>query len=412
MSSGLVYLAVAGAWVAGLAFGETMKPNRLIREKSPYLLQHAYNPVDWHAWGQEAFTQARKQDKPIFLSIGYSTCHWCHVMERESFSNPQIAEILNRHFVAIKVDREERPDVDRIYMTAVQAMTGSGGWPLNVFLTPDLQPFFGGTYFPPEPRWGQPGLPQLLERVAELWKTHRQELLQDAGKLTAALKEYTSVQTKRTPLKAEWLRNAYDALRQTFDDRWGGFGRAPKFPMPVNHNFLLRYYARTGEKDTLEMVLKTLREMARGGIFDQIGGGFHRYSTDERWFLPHFEKMLYDNAQLAVNYLEAFQACGDLEMARVARETLDYVLRQPARGHGRRPGHPCAHRASGPKKDRGGLLPLDGIRGPRARGRTASEDGQLPLRLRAGRQYRARPPRRIQGHQPCLCGPHGGGDGP
>ncbi|MBI5629511.1 MAG: thioredoxin domain-containing protein [Elusimicrobia bacterium] len=309
-------------------------PNRLIREKSPYLLQHAHNPVDWHPWGEEAFAKARAEEKPILLSIGYSTCHWCHVMEQESFEDPGIAGLMNKWFISIKLDREERPDVDKIYMTAVQAMTGQGGWPLNVFLTPELKPFYGGTYFPPEPRRGQPGFARLLERIAELWRTQRADLEKDAGSLTAAVGAYVAGEAKPSELRAEWLDRALAAYRGSFDPEHGGFGSAPKFPMPVYHHFLLRYYARTGNREALDLCLVTLRRMARGGICDQIGGGFHRYSTDAEWRVPHFEKMLYDNAQLAAVYLEAFQVSGDPEMALVARETLDYLLRDMRHSEG------------------------------------------------------------------------------
>ncbi len=310
-----------------LALRGEMKANHLAHEKSPYLLQHAHNPVDWYPWGDEAFERARRENKPLLVSIGYSTCHWCHVMESESFENPTIAAAMNKDFICIKVDREERPDIDRIYMSAVQAMTGQGGWPLNVFLTPELKPFFGGTYFPPEARWGQQSFPALLARVAELWRTKRREIDGDAEKLTQTLKSYVDAPREAKALQAAWLDRAFAAYEGAFDPEHAGFGGAPKFPMPVNQNFLLRYYARTGSKPALRLAVETLRAMARGGIYDQLGGGFHRYSTDAQWHVPHFEKMLYDNAQLAVNYLEAYQATGDEEFARVARETLDYVLR-------------------------------------------------------------------------------------
>ena len=314
------------------------EPNRLIHEKSPYLIQHAHNPVDWHPWGEEAFAKAKREDKPIFLSIGYSTCHWCHVMERESFSNLKIAEVLNSNFIPIKVDREERPDVDRIYMTAVQIMTGQGGWPLNAFLTPDLKPFFGGTYFPPDSRWGRSGFPDILLKVADLWKKDRQKLITSGDQLSEAIREHASssgVPGKESdPARrsadlpdAAMLDRLAQSYRATFDPREGGFGGAPKFPMPVDHNFLLRYFARTKNSDALEMSVFTLRRMAAGGIHDQLGGGFHRYSTDDRWHVPHFEKMLYDNAQLAVNYLEAYLITKEEKFAAAARGTLDYVLR-------------------------------------------------------------------------------------
>ncbi len=312
------------------------RPNRLIREKSPYLLQHAHNPVDWYPWGEEAFARAREEDKPILLSIGYSTCHWCHVMERESFEDPEIAAVMNRHLVCVKLDREERPDLDRIYMTAVQAMTGAGGWPLNVFLTPDLKPFFGGTYFPPDARWGRPGWPDIVERVGRAWRDpeQRKTILASAGELTEGLGRFLAAPREEAPYGPELLSNAAASFQASHDRGLGGFGPAPKFPMPVNQHFLFRYYAfaRQGPdaaqvRTALDMALHTLRCMARGGIYDHLGGGFARYSTDERWHVPHFEKMLYDNAQLLVNFLEAHQITGDPFFARVARETLEYVRR-------------------------------------------------------------------------------------
>ena len=303
--------------------------NRLANEKSPYLLQHANNPVDWYAWGPEAFEKARTENKPIFLSIGYSTCHWCHVMERESFENEKIAELLNRDYVSIKVDREERPDVDRIYMTFVQATTGSGGWPMSVWLTPELKPFFGGTYFPPDNRWGQPGFAAVLTQVASAWRTDREKIDQSARDVVEQLKKSSAVEARvgGGRVDASVQDSGFSVFRRTFDTRLGGFGSAPKFPRPSVHNFLLRYYARTANQEALDMVLTTLREMAKGGMNDQLGGGFHRYSVDERWFVPHFEKMLYDQAQLVTSYLEAFQITGDGQYAETARRTLDYVLR-------------------------------------------------------------------------------------
>jgi uncharacterized protein len=303
-------------------------PNRLIAEKSPYLLQHAHNPVDWYAWGEEAFEKARAEDKPIFLSVGYSTCHWCHVMEHESFENDQIAAILNRSFVPVKVDREERPDVDRIYMTYVQAATGSGGWPMSVFLTPGLKPFFGGTYFPPDNRYGRPGFGVLLERIADAWKTDHDRILQTSGEAVAQLARYNELSSGASGIPdASILDSTFQYFRRTFDSEHGGFGDAPKFPRPVVFNFLLRYYVRSHRPEALDMTLETLRAMAAGGMHDQLGGGFHRYSVDERWLVPHFEKMLYDQAQLVVSYLEAFQITHDPLYAGIARSTLDYVLR-------------------------------------------------------------------------------------
>ena len=308
----------------------SMHTNLLANEKSPYLLQHAHNPVDWHPWGPEAFEKARRENKPIFLSIGYSTCHWCHVMERESFENEQTAELLNRDFVPIKVDREERPDVDRIYMTFVQATTGGGGWPMSVWLTPDLEPFFGGTYFPPANRYGHPGFPSVLTQIASAWRTQSEQIVESARDAVEQLRKQVAVQPSHTgwaDIDAATMDTGFFAFRRTFDSHLGGFGGAPKFPRPSVHNFLLRYYARTKSEEALEMVLKTLREMAKGGMHDHLGGGFHRYSVDERWFVPHFEKMLYDQAQLAIAYLEAFQITHDPQYAAVARRIFDYVLR-------------------------------------------------------------------------------------
>jgi len=307
-----------------------MHTNRLAQEKSPYLLQHAHNPVDWFPWGAEAFEKARAEDKPIFLSIGYSTCHWCHVMERESFEDDHIAALLNHDFVPIKVDREERPDVDRIYMTFVQATTGGGGWPMSVWLTPELKPFFGGTYFPPENRWGHPGFASVLTQLASAWSAQRSQILASAREIVEQLKKTVSVAPAHRGAPAvdrALLDSGFFAFRRSFDTRLGGFGGAPKFPRPSVHNFLLRYHARTKNREALDMVLLTLREMAKGGMLDQLGGGFHRYSVDERWFVPHFEKMLYDQAQLAISYLEAFQTTSDPAYAETARDILDYVLR-------------------------------------------------------------------------------------
>jgi hypothetical protein len=300
-------------------------PNRLIHQKSPYLLQHANNPVDWYPWGEEAFSKARHESKPIFLSIGYSTCHWCHVMERESFENESIAALMNRDFVCIKVDREERPDIDRIYMTYVQATTGSGGWPMSVWLTPELRPFVGGTYFPPENRYGRAGFPLLLERIADAWQKDRERIEESSRNVLEQLQEHVG----NTPgaMDPGAVESAFLQLRRIFDSRLGGFGQAPKFPRPVTHNFLLRYWAQSKNGEALDMVLSTLRAMAKGGMNDQLGGGFHRYSVDEYWFVPHFEKMLYDQAQLAVSYLEAFEITGDELYANVVRRILDYVVR-------------------------------------------------------------------------------------
>ncbi|MEE8424754.1 MAG: thioredoxin domain-containing protein, partial [Elusimicrobiota bacterium] len=292
-----------------------------------YLLQHVTNPVDWYPWGEKAFAKARREKKAIFLSIGYSTCHWCHVMERESFSNEKIAAAMNKYFVSIKVDREERPDIDKLYMTLASGAGWGGGWPLSMWLTSDLRPFYGGTYFPPEGGYGRPGFFDLINSIGEAWKEKREAIKIDASRLEEVRRENTVISGREADLDAAWLGNAFESLRSGFDKDHGGFGGAPKFPMPVNQNLLLRYYARTGEEKALEMVSKTLEEMSAGGIYDHVGGGFARYSTDERWRVPHFEKMLYDNAQLAVNFLETYQAGRDPRMAGVARETLDYVLR-------------------------------------------------------------------------------------
>jgi uncharacterized protein YyaL (SSP411 family) len=310
-------------------------PNHLISEKSPYLQQHAHNPVDWYPWGDEAFKKARNENKPIFLSIGYSTCHWCHVMERESFENDDIAAVLNHSFVPVKVDREERPDVDHIYMTYVQATTGSGGWPMSVFLTPDRTPFFGGTYFAPDNRYGQPGFGTILERIAATWHEKQNEIVQSGAEVIAQLKRISepAAAERSIPGRAT-LDSTFQYFRRTFDSKHGGFGEAPKFPRPVALNFLFRYHALTRRAEALEMPLETLRAMAQGGMHDQLGGGFHRYSVDERWFVPHFEKMLYDQAQLAVSYIEAYQLTHDEFYASIARSTLDYVLRDMTHGEG------------------------------------------------------------------------------
>ena len=300
--------------------------NRLIHEKSPYLLQHAHNPVDWYPWGEEAFGKAKKENKPIFLSIGYSTCHWCHVMERESFENEATAKIMNGHFVCIKVDREERPDVDQIYMNAVVALTGQGGWPLNLFLTPDLKPFYGGTYFAPDGHYGRPGFPSVLEDVSWAWKTQPGEV-EKAGQLLAGVLTRPSAETSGGPLNESLLEIARQQLESGFDPKDGGFRGAPKFPPSMAIQFLLRLYKKTGDRKLLPLVEVTLDKMSQGGIYDQVGGGFSRYSTDDEWRVPHFEKMLYDNALLSRSYLEAFQVTGKEEYARVAREIFRYLFR-------------------------------------------------------------------------------------
>ena len=303
--------------------------NRLAGEISPYLLQHAHNPVDWYPWCDEALQRARAENKPIFLSIGYSACHWCYVMERESFENPEVAAILNAHFIPIKVDREERPDLDEIYMTAVRIMTGSGGWPLNVFLTPDLQPFFGGTYFPPEDRRERIGFRKLLEQIADLWESDEKSLAGRAEELTRLIRADTKTEpVSEGIVDSTLLLAATRSLERRFDTRWGGFGKAPKFPPSGAIALLLRQYLHTGEENLLEMATTTLDRMAWGGMHDQIGGGFHRYSTDVRWLVPHFEKMLYDNALLARVYLEAFQLTGKPLYRDTAVDIFGFVLRE------------------------------------------------------------------------------------
>lgn len=301
------------------------RPNRLIVEKSPYLLQHAYNPVDWHPWGAEAFEKARADSKPIFLSIGYSTCHWCHVMEKESFEDPDVARLMNEAFISIKVDREERPDLDNIYMTVCHIMTGSGGWPLTIIMTPDKKPFFAGTYFPKESRFGRMGMLELVPRIREIWIARRNEVLTSAHQVVAALQR-VSAGSAGGELSESDLKTACEQLAQNFDDKHGGFGNAPKFPNAHNLLFLLRYWRRTGNEKALEMVEKTLLAMRRGGIFDHMGFGFHRYSTDAQWLVPHFEKMLYDQAILAMAYTEAFQATGKEEYGKTARDIFTYIL--------------------------------------------------------------------------------------
>jgi len=318
--------------VAGPAPGVSEHTNRLAQEKSPYLLQHSHNPVDWYPWGEEAFAKARREDKPIFLSVGYSTCHWCHVMAHESFENEEVAATMNREFVNIKVDREERPDVDRVYMTFVQATTGGGGWPMSVWLTPDLEPFVGGTYFPPEDRYGQPGFKKVLERIAAAWKQDHEKIAGQGARIVEALREAQTAQPAAAEkIDAKILSAAYEQFSRSFDARDGGFGSAPKFPRPVTLNFLSRFYARDPKSDSgkhaLAMDLFTLRKMAAGGMHDHLGGGFHRYSVDRYWHVPHFEKMLYDQAQLAVVYLDAFQITQNRQFASVARDILDYVAR-------------------------------------------------------------------------------------
>ena len=351
----LTWLVTSGENVAEHEPAPSKHTNRLAHEKSPYLLQHAHNPVDWYPWGEEAFRKARQENKPIFLSVGYSTCHWCHVMAHESFENEEVAAIMNREFVNIKVDREERPDVDRVYMTFVQATTGSGGWPMSVWLTPDLKPFVGGTYFPPEERYGQPAFTKVLERIARAWKDDHDKIVEQGSKIVDALRESQSAAPGEGKIDGSVADAAYRQIDRSYDPKEGGFGNAPKFPRPVTLNFLTRFYAgKVGHASgspqdesavadlpsadnasgthalplhALDMALFTLRKMAAGGMHDHIGGGFHRYSVDRYWHVPHFEKMLYDQAQLAVAYLDAYQITRDKQYESVARDILDYVAR-------------------------------------------------------------------------------------
>ena len=302
--------------------------NRLIHETSPYLLQHAHNPVDWYPWGEEALTQSKKEDKPILLSIGYSSCHWCHVMEKESFENEAIAKIMNERFINIKVDREERPDLDELYMNTVQVMTGGGGWPMTVFLTPDLVPFHAGTYFPPEDRGGIPGFPKILVVVSDYYRSHRGEVEKMVVQVKNALQQIVDILPSQEAIDEKILTKAFETFESQFDSTYGGFGKAPKFPSSMALSFLLRYWKRTGSKEALRMVEVSLEKMANGGIYDHLGGGFHRYSVDERWLIPHFEKMLYDNTLLSRTYFEAYQATRKERYRRIAEEVLNYVIRE------------------------------------------------------------------------------------
>ena len=304
------------------------KPNRLIKETSPYLLQHAHNPVDWYPWGPEALECAKAEDKPILLSVGYSACHWCHVMERESFEDARTAALMNQNFVNVKVDREERPDIDSIYMTAIQVLSGRGGWPMTVFLTPDGKPFYGGTYFPPEDRSGMPGFPRVLQAMAQAYRENRGEVVRATDQLLQRIRQITAPTQGLDPLSADLMQRAFRGIADQFDEKYGGIGPAPKFPQPMTYEFLLRYYVRTGDSDALDVVELTLDRMANGGIYDHVGGGFHRYSTDAFWLVPHFEKMLYDNALLAKLYLHAYQVTGKELYRRVVEETLEYVRRE------------------------------------------------------------------------------------
>ena len=300
------------------------KPNRLALEKSPYLLQHAHNPVDWYPWGREAFEKAKKEDKPVFLSSGYSTCHWCHVMEKESYEDEEVAKLMNEVFVSIKIDREERPDIDGIYMKACQAMTGSGGWPLNIILTPDKKPFFAATYLPKKSKFGRQGMIEIIPQIRDIWKMNKGRAQALAEEVISSLKDE---QKAGEELKEDVLNVAYEQLLGAFDEQYGGFGGAPKFPTPHNLMFLLRYWKRTGDLMALRMVERTLSSLSMGGIYDHVGSGFHRYSTDAGWLVPHFEKMLYDQALLAMVYTEAYQATGNDEFKRTANEIFSYVLR-------------------------------------------------------------------------------------
>jgi len=305
---------------------ESKKANNLINEKSPYLLQHAYNPVNWYPWSEEAFDKARKENKPIFLSIGYSTCHWCHVMEHESFEDIEVAIEMNKTFISIKVDREERPDIDNIYMTVCQMLTGSGGWPLTIVMTPDKKPFFAGTYFPKETRFGRIGMLELSQKIAESWISERNKIDFSAEQITEAVKNQNN-SVGKLQITEEAMVNAFEQFKSRFDSIFGGFGSSPKFPSPHNLTFLLRYWKHTGDSDALNMVEKTLSSMRLGGIFDHVGFGFHRYSTDNKWFLPHFEKMLYDQALLINAYTETFQATQNEKYLTVANEIIEYILR-------------------------------------------------------------------------------------
>ena len=302
--------------------------NRLINETSPYLLQHAHNPVDWCPWGEEALKRAKRENKPILLSIGYSACHWCHVMEKESFENEEIAKIMNENFINIKVDREERPDLDEIYMNAVQLMTGSGGWPMTVFLTPDLLPFYAGTYFPPEERGGMPSFKRILLSIAEIYREKQKEVLESTEKIKEQLGRMTKLKSGDEELTFDLLHNAFQEISEKYDYENGGFSEAPKFPQPLVIEFLFRYYKTTKDKNTINMITFTLKKMAEGGIYDHLGGGFHRYSVDNKWLVPHFEKMLYDNAMLAKVYIQAYQITKNDFFKKIAFETLDYLLRE------------------------------------------------------------------------------------
>jgi hypothetical protein len=330
----LFLVLMVSTWCQGASINENIqkrlamgdKPNRLFHEKSPYLLQHAFNPVDWFPWGDEAFAKAKAEGKPIFLSIGYSTCHWCHVMEEESFENARIAEILNKWFVCIKVDREERPDIDQLYMSATQAMTGSGGWPMSVFLFPDGKPFYAGTYFPPQSMYGRPGFVDVLTAIHDAWENKRSDLQNTATHLVGELKKRSKT-SEKGKLDKDIMEQAYTEFAKDYNPAYGGFSYAPKFPRPVQFNFLLSYWHRSGNERARDMVLRTLQYMEKGGIWDHVGGGFHRYATDPQWRVPHFEKMLYDQAQIANTYLDAYLITGEEQYANIAVQIFQYVLR-------------------------------------------------------------------------------------
>ena len=358
--------------------------NRLAHETSPYLLQHAHNPVDWYPWGAEALERAQREQRPIFLSIGYSACHWCHVMERECFEDAAIAAQMNADFINIKVDREERPDLDEIYMKAVTALTGSGGWPMSVFLTPDGRPFFGGTYFPKVRRYGRPSFPDVLRGLSDAWQSQREKVVEQADKLTSIIVDEAQTDTRGT-LDADILVRAPAALLGAFDAEWGGFGAAPKFPHSGDIRLLLRAAQRRGDAAALHAATYTLDRMAEGGIYDQLGGGFHRYSTDAKWCIPHFEKMLYDNALLVPAYLDAHLLTGKPGYAQVARECCDWALREMVTAHG---GFASAQDADSEGEEGRFFVWTPAATRRRAGRRTRRDRGRV-LRRQRGGQFRA-----------------------
>lgn len=326
MGKNTVIIKLHDQKVVHIPVDSTQKPNNLINETSPYLLQHAYNPVNWYPWGQEAFSRAKAEDKPIFLSIGYSTCHWCHVMEKESFEDQEVADVLNRGFIAVKVDREERPDIDSVYMSVCQVMTGGGGWPTTIIMTPDQKPFFAGTYLPKRSRYGTTGLLELLDIVLDRWDNHREELISASDKVTNMIR--LSVPFSSSNVNSDTVKTAFQSFKRSFDTIYGGFGDSPKFPSAHNLTFLMHYYKHTKDENALKMVEKTLYQMYKGGIFDHIGGGFSRYSTDRMWLVPHFEKMLYDNALLVMAYLDAYQLTGNELYKDISLSVMKYVIRE------------------------------------------------------------------------------------